>query len=116
MQDLSFTVSLGQQNMALPHAINQIALTIGTTVSLPAGSLITVSGLTREQTVLAVQPVLQDGLVRVQDDTFGCNHNLYFDAPGQSSGLFPSVSLLFLLFVFRGCFIERQREREREIY
>ena len=99
VQDLSFTVSLGQQNMALPHAINEIALTIGTTVSLPVGSLITVSGLTREQTMLAVQPVMQDGLVRVQDDTFGCNHNLYFDAPGQSSDLFPSV---LLLFVFGG--------------
>ena len=93
--DTSFTVSLGQQNMALPYAINRLALTIGTTISLPIGSRITVSGLKRKKTMLAVEPVLQNvqnGLVLIEDDTLGCNHNLHFVAPGQTSDQFSSVS------------------------
>jgi hypothetical protein len=94
--DPSFTVSLGQQNVALPYAINRLALTIGTTISLPIGSLITVSGLKREETVKPVLHNVQRGLVLIEDDTLGCNHNLYFDDPDQTSDQFSSVSFFFL--------------------
>jgi len=49
--------------MALPHSINSIALTLGTSVALPVGALITVAGFISEATGQAVEALLEDGLV-----------------------------------------------------
>jgi hypothetical protein len=96
VQQLSFTSSKAEQGSALPIAINEIFLRIGTSIALPVGTNVYVSGFWDESNhsipKTAVSPCSEASCgqygvsgeagtnrhVPITDESFGCNHHRYF--------------------------------------